>query len=220
MSSERRAPGQLLILSAPSGAGKTTLARRFMSECPDAAFSISATTRAPRGQERNGVDYHFVSEAKFSELVERGDFAEWAAVHGHRYGTLRPTVSEALAAGRITLFDIDVQGGDALKALWPREAVTVFILPPSMRELEARLRGRSTDGDETIRRRLAAARAETERGARSYDYLIVNDTVEGALGRLLAVSRHERAVLAGAPDPALAAEASSWKRGWLDLSSW
>jgi guanylate kinase len=221
MSSElRRAPGQLLILSAPSGAGKTTLARRFLAECPDAAFSISATTRAPRGQERDGVDYHFVSEAKFLELVERGEFAEWAPVHGHRYGTLRATVSEALAAGRITLFDIDVQGGEALKALWPREAVRIFLLPPSMQELESRLRGRSTDGDETIRRRLAAARAEIQRGGPSYDYLIVNDTIEGALGRLLAVSRHERALLAGSADPALAAEASRWKRGWLDLSRW
>src|SRR5512140_3601676 len=107
-------PGLLLVLSAPSGAGKTTLAHRFRAEHPDAVFSISATTRPPRGAERDGVDYHFVAPARFAELVAAGAFAEWAEVHGHRYGTLRATVEEALGAGRIALFDIDVQGGEQL----------------------------------------------------------------------------------------------------------
>src|SRR5574338_470197 len=107
------APGLLLVLSAPSGAGKTTLAHRFRATHADAAFSISATTRAPRGAERDGVDYHFVSPRRFAELVESGAFAEWAEVHGQRYGTLRATVAEALAGGRIAVFDIDVQGGTA-----------------------------------------------------------------------------------------------------------
>ena len=113
MSSERGPglPGLLLVLSAPSGAGKTTLARAFQARHPEAVFSISATTRAPRGAERDGVDYHFVSPERFAELVGQGAFAEWADVHGRRYGTLRSTVEDALAARRIAIFDIDVQGG-------------------------------------------------------------------------------------------------------------
>src|SRR5512146_375799 len=134
MSSER-APGLLLVLSAPSGAGKTTLAHRFRAAHPDAVFSVSATTRAPRGAERDGVDYHFVSPERFGELVARGAFAEWAEVHGQRYGTLRETVEEALARGRIALFDIDVQGGSQIQAAWPREAASVLVLPPTVAEL-------------------------------------------------------------------------------------
>src|SRR5690242_14580936 len=146
MSSER-APGLLLVLSAPSGAGKTTLAHRFRAAHPDAVFSISATTRPPRGAERDGIDYHFVSPERFAKLVKDGAFAEWAEVHGQRYGTLRATVDEALAAGRIAIFDIDVQGGSQIKAAWPKDAATVFVLPPGAVELERRLRGRSTDSD-------------------------------------------------------------------------
>ncbi|HEX8909102.1 MAG TPA: guanylate kinase [Anaeromyxobacteraceae bacterium] len=109
-------PGLLLVLSAPSGAGKTTLARLFLAGHPEACFSVSATTRAPRGAERDGVDYHFVSRERFAELVTEGAFAEWAEVHGQCYGTLRRTVEESLAAGRIAVFDIDVQGGAQVKA--------------------------------------------------------------------------------------------------------
>src|SRR5512133_2168195 len=122
------APGLLLVLSAPSGTGKTTLAHRFRAAHPDALFSVSATTRAPRGAERDGVDYHFVAPERFARLVEEGAFAEWAEVHGQRYGTLRATVEQALRAGRIALFDIDVQGGAQIKAAWPDAAATVFIL--------------------------------------------------------------------------------------------
>ncbi len=190
-------PGMLLVLSAPSGAGKTTLARRFVATCGDACFSISATTRAPRGAERDGVDYHFVAPERFRELVAEGAFAEWAEVHGQRYGTLRSTVDEALAAGRVAVFDIDVQGGAQVKARWPREAVAVFVLPPTLTELERRLRARSTDAEEVIRRRLAAARSEIERGVAQADYVIVNDDLEAALAQLHAVVAHERARLAG-----------------------
>jgi guanylate kinase len=213
-------PGQLLVLSAPSGAGKTTLARRFVAETPDAGFSVSATTRPPRGQERNGVDYHFVSLWHFEELVAAGAFAEWAEVHGHRYGTLRSTVEEALAGGRVAVFDIDVQGGLAIKSLWPRQATTIFILPPTPAELERRLRGRSTESDEAIRARLAAARAEVARGATQYDYLVVNDMVEQALARIRAVAAHERARLSGSEDPAAAALAENTRRGRVDVSAW
>ncbi len=220
MSSERAAPGQLLVLSAPSGAGKTTLARRFAETHPDAVFSISVTTRAPRGAERDGVDYHFVTPERFGELVREGALAEWAEVHGQRYGTLRATVQEALERGRIALFDIDVPGGSQLRSAWPREAATVFILPPDAAELERRLRGRSTDSDEVIRRRLAAARAEIARGLATYDYVVVNDLVDDALARIAAISAHERARLAGGRDVAAEAVAARCRRGAVDVRAW
>jgi guanylate kinase len=221
MSSEPAAlPGQLLVLSAPSGAGKTTLARRFQAAHADAVFSVSATTRAPRGAERDGVDYHFVTPARFAELVAAGALAEWAEVHGRRYGTLRATVEASLAAGQVALFDIDVQGGAQLKAAFPRQATTIFILPPDLAELERRLRGRSTDGEEVIARRLAAARLEVARGLGSYDYVVVNDELERALARLEAIAAHERAALAGRVDPAAAAAAERCRRGRVEVGAW
>lgn len=214
------APGLLLVLSAPSGAGKTTLARRFLAGHRDATFSISVTTRAPRGAERDGVDYRFVSKERFAQLVSEGAFAEWAEVHGNSYGTLRATVEDALARGLVALFDIDVQGGARLKAGWPRETATVFLVPPSVAELERRLRGRSTDSEETIRRRLAAARAEAARGLASYDYVIVNDTIPGALSRLDAIAAQERAARGGRRDERAEAIAARCRRGAVDASAW
>jgi len=222
MSSEAagRLPGQLLVLSAPSGAGKTTLAHRFRAAHGDADFSVSATTRAPRGAERDGVDYHFVSPERFAELVTRGELAEWAEVHGRRYGTLRSTVDASLAAGRIAIFDIDVQGGAQLKAAYPSQATTIFILPPDAGELERRLRGRSTDGDEVIRQRLAAAREEVARGLSSYEYVVVNDELEAALASIEAIVAHERARLAGRRDAAAEAVASRCRRGQAEGGAW
>ncbi len=219
MSSDPARPGLLLVLSAPSGAGKTTLAHRFRDAHPDALFSVSATTRAPRGAERDGVDYHFVAAERFARLVEEGAFAEWAEVHGQRYGTLRATVEQALRAGRIALFDIDVQGGAQIKAAWPDAAATVFILPPTVAELERRLRGRSTDSDEVIRRRLDAARVEVARGLATYDYVVLNDELEDALASLDAIAAHERARRAGRVDPA-AVVAARCRRGAVDLDGW
>jgi len=213
-------PGLLLILSAPSGAGKTTLARRVLAREPDARFSVSVTTRPPRGQERDGADYHFVSRQRFDELVAAGAFAEWAEVHGNRYGTLKATVEEALAAGRVALFDIDVQGGAQLQALWPERAVTVFVLPPSMAELERRLRGRQTESDETIARRLRAARQEIARGGARYDFLVVNDVLERAADEVAAVVAAARARLAGGGDPRAEAAIARLRRGRLDLGPW
>ena len=218
MSSEAR--GQLLVLSAPSGAGKTTLARLFVERTPGASFSVSATTRAPRGAERDGVDYHFLSPERFQALVEAGAFAEWAEVHGRRYGTLRESVERALAAGGVAVFDVDVQGGAQLLARFPRDAVTVLIVPPTPAELERRLRARSTDSDDSIRRRLEAARAEVQAGAARYAYVVVNDRLEDALARIQAISRAERARRGAPPDPAAAAVAAGCARERAGLEAW
>jgi guanylate kinase len=222
MSSEgpARPPGLLLVLSAPSGAGKTTLAHRFLERHADAVFSVSATTRAPRGAERDGVDYHFVTPERFAAWVAEGAFAEWADVHGRRYGTLRSTVEAALARGQVALFDIDVQGGEQLKAAFPRQATTVLILPPDAAELERRLRGRSTEGEEAIQRRLAAAHAEVRRGLASYEYVVVNDDLGAALAHLELIAAHERARLGGSEDLALAGQAARFRRGTAQLGAW
>ncbi|MBM7117527.1 guanylate kinase [Archangium primigenium] len=179
-------PGLLLVLSAPSGTGKTTLARRLLAELPDAIFSISVTTRQPRGREQNGVDYHYVDVAAFQERIERGEFVEWAEVHGHFYGSSQAVVDEARTKKGIAIFDIDVQGGLAIKRKHP-DTVRVFVLPPSLEELERRLRERGTDAEDTIRRRMLAARSEIERGAASYDYIIVNDDFDRAYRDLRSV---------------------------------
>ncbi len=213
-------PGLLLVLSAPSGAGKTTLAHRFRETHPDAVFSVSATTRSPRGAERDGVDYHFVSDAHFQSLVAAGAFAEWAEVHGKRYGTLRPTVDEALRQRRVAIFDIDVQGGEQIKAAWPRDACTVFVLPPDAAELERRLRGRHTDSEEVIARRLSAARAEIARGLASYEYVVINDVLEAACARVAAIVRHARARLGGRVDREAAEIAERCRRGVASTGPW
>jgi guanylate kinase len=184
-------PGILLVLSAPSGTGKTTLARRLITELPDAAFSISVTTRRPRGREQDGVDYHFVDVASFQERINRGEFVEWAEVHGHFYGSSQAVVDEARARRGLAIFDIDVQGGHAIKRKHP-DTVLAFVLPPSMEELERRLRERGTDAEETIRRRMLAARSEIERGIATYDYILVNDDIERAYQELHSVVIAER----------------------------
>lgn len=186
------APGLLLVLSAPSGAGKTTLARRLEAEFPKAQFSISFTTREPRGQEKNGVDYHFVDHKTFLQMVDRGDFVEYAPVHDNYYGTARHIVDEVFASRGIAVFDIDVQGGLKIKSKFP-DAVLVFILPPSMEELERRLRGRGTDKEETIAKRLLAARSEIEKGTEAYDYLIINDELDQAYTELKSIVISEQA---------------------------
>ncbi|MCA1825461.1 MAG: guanylate kinase [Myxococcales bacterium] len=181
----------LLILSAPSGTGKTTLARRLVTANPGAIFSVSYTTRAPRGDEKDGVDYHFVSETDFQRAIREGAFVEWAHVHGHHYGTPRTVIEEADKRGALAIFDIDVQGGQMIKKAHP-EAVRALILPPSLAELERRLRARSTDDDATVRRRLHAARIEIRlAGAAGYEYWVVNDDLENAYSDLAAIVRAE-----------------------------
>lgn len=181
----------MLVLSAPSGAGKTTLARRLIAETPGATFSISATTRPPRGTERDGIDYTFLTPEAFQAMIDGGELLEWAEVHGNRYGTPRRFATEALEGGRLVVFDIDVQGGEQIKRAHP-EAATVFVLPPSFEELERRLRGRGTDADAVVRRRLDAARAEIAAGLDSYDYVLSNDDFERSYDDLQALVRHLR----------------------------
>ena len=178
----------LLILSAPSGTGKTTLARRLVAAHPGAVFSVSYTTRKPRGHEKDGVDYHFVSEERFQQMIGEGAFVEWAKVHGHHYGTPRSSIDDAKG---LVVFDIDVQGGETIKKQHP-DAVRALILPPSLAELERRLRARSTDDDATVRRRLHAAQIEM-RLARlaGYEYWVVNDDLDRAYGDLEAIVRAE-----------------------------
>ena len=183
--------GLLLVLSAPSGTGKTTLARRFVGTHPEAAFSVSMTTREPRGAERNGVDYHFVDSLTFQGMIERDELVEWAEVHGNFYGSPQSAVDRAFSTGGIAVFDIDVQGGQSIQRRFP-EAVLVFVLPPSMAELERRLRERGTESEDSIRRRMLAARSELEHGARAYDYLVVNDSVDRAYEELEAIVTAER----------------------------
>ena len=178
----------LLILSAPSGTGKTTLARRVVAAHPGALFSVSYTTRKPRGKERDGIDYRFVSEERFQELIGQGAFVEWAHVHGHHYGTPRASIEQGAS---MVVFDIDVQGGESIKRRYP-EAVRALILPPSLAELERRLRARSTDDDATIQRRLHAARIEIKLAfSAGYEYWVVNDDIENAFLDLSSIVRAE-----------------------------
>ena len=177
--------GIALVLSAPSGAGKTTLVKRLLAEFPHIGYSVSCTTRPPRQGEVDGKDYIFLSRPEFEQRRAQGYFAEWAEVHGNLYGTPLEPVKERLRQGQDVLFDIDVQGAAQLK-LSLSEATFAFILPPSMQELENRLRGRGLDDEATIERRLANARTEMLE-ARWYDALLVNDSLDEAYDTLRAV---------------------------------
>lgn len=184
-------PGLLVVLSAPSGAGKTTLAHMLHKEFPEAEISVSFTTRPARGQEVNGKDYHFVDPLTFKSMIDRNEFVEWAEVHGNFYGSAKGIIEHSWRPQGLAVFDIDVQGGTVIKRKYP-DAVTIFILPPSMDELERRLRSRGTDTDDVIARRMLAARAECEKGAQSYDYLVINDRLDDAFLQLRSVVIAER----------------------------
>ncbi len=185
--------GNLYIVSAPSGSGKTTLLQHLIARFDNLVFSVSHTTRKPRGGEENGVEYFFVNREEFQEMADGGQFLEWAEYHGNLYGTSRQFVEENVLAGLNVILDIDVQGAVQVKEK-NGDAVTVFLLPPSYSELERRLRERRLEDDETIRKRLAIAKWEILR-YRDYDYVIVNDIIEDAVPLLAAI------VLAGSARP-------------------
>ncbi len=176
----------LLVVSSPSGAGKTTLTRRLMKDFQKLTFSISYTTRPAREGETDGKDYHFVDASTFDKMVAEDRFAEHATVHGNSYGTADAQIREAFAADRDVLFDIDYQGGRQLKAKYPAEAVMIFVLPPTMETLAGRLRNRATDSETIIRRRLAKAVDELGH-YHAYEHLVVNDDLEVAYDQLRAI---------------------------------
>jgi guanylate kinase len=184
--------GLLLILSSPSGAGKSTLARRLMAWDPTIRFSVSATTRAPRVGETDGREYYFRSRTDFEQMVRTGDMLEHAEVFGNFYGSPRAPIEAAMQEGRDTLFDIDWQGGQQIRnSALGRDVVSIFILPPSIAELESRLRGRAQDSDSVIADRMAKSRDEISHWA-EYDYVIVNSDIDIAFAQLQTILQAER----------------------------
>jgi guanylate kinase len=174
-----------LVLSAPSGGGKTSIARKLIEMRADVGYSISCTTRPPRSGEVDGRDYHFWSEEQFLAARERGDFAETAVVHGRLYGTLRSEMQRVLESGRHVVMDVDVQGAERLASVFP-DAVLVFVLPPSLEALLERLGGRGSEGGEELKVRLASARHELLQ-VHKYDYVVVNDDLAAAVGAVGAI---------------------------------
>lgn len=173
--------GKLVIFSAPSGSGKTTIVRELLKRFPRFEFSISATSRAPRGVEQHGVDYYFLSNDEFRARVERNEFVEWEEVYqGTCYGTLRSEMERIWSNGNIIIFDVDVLGGINLKRIFGDDACSIFIMPPSVEELERRLRGRGTDSEEVILKRIGKAEFELSK-APEFDYTVVNDDLQQAI---------------------------------------
>jgi guanylate kinase len=183
--------GLLVILSSPSGAGKSTLARRLIDWDPEIRFSVSATTRAPRPGEVDGREYHFCSRAAFEALVTEGQMLEHAEVFGNFYGSPRAPVEAAMHDGRDTLFDIDWQGGQQIKQAMRDDVVSIFILPPSIAELDRRLRQRGQDSDQVIAGRMAKSQSEISHWA-EYDYVLVNQDVDATFATLLTIVQAER----------------------------
>jgi guanylate kinase len=196
--------GILYIISAPSGSGKTTLVNELRQYVPNLEFSISYTTRPPRGSEQDGREYHFITHAQFEAMIERDEFLEYALVFGNYYGTTKFVLEQAHARGNDVLLDIDVQGERQVKQKMPA-AVSIFVLPPSRAELESRLRKRSLSenvhAEEVIQRRLATARREIENYP-NYDYILINDRLEQSVDRLQAIVLGERVRMSGQPPSA------------------
>ncbi|WP_126423874.1 guanylate kinase [Asticcacaulis excentricus] len=190
--SQRLRRGLMLIVSSPSGAGKTSLCRRLMADHADLDLSISVTTRSPRPGEKDGREYHFISDAAMDDLVKNDALLEWAAVHDHRYGSPREPVEKALSQGQNVLFDIDWQGAQRISAKAPSDVVRVFILPPSMEELKRRLYARAQDADDVIQRRLSRAKGEIAHWA-EYDYVILNDDFDRSYAELVHIYHSETA---------------------------
>jgi guanylate kinase len=189
--SGRRRRGLLIVLSSPSGAGKSTISRMLLDSNPAITMSVSATTRPKRPGERDDIDYHFVDDREFDAMIAAGDFVEWAPVFGYRYGTPKVPVKDALRDGRDILFDIDWQGTQQLHAAMGEDLVRIFLLPPSMDELERRLHDRGTDSDEVIAERMARAAGEISHWA-EYDYVLVNYDTDKCVADVRAIVAAER----------------------------
>ena len=187
----RRRRGLLVVLSSPSGAGKSTISRMLLEADPNITMSVSATTRPMRPGEVEDVDYHFVDETEFNRLIEADEFAEWAYVFDHLYGSPKEPIKEALKDGKDTLFDIDWQGTQQLEYAFRTDLVLIFILPPSMKELDRRLHERGTDSDEIIAGRMRRAASEIGHWA-EYDYVLINDDMEKCLEDVRAIIAAER----------------------------
>ena len=183
--------GRLFIISAPSGAGKTTLCNAILKKFPNICYSISHTTREPRNGEREGVDYFFISEAEFKENIKKGIWAEWAKVHDHFYGTSARFIDRYLAAGKDILLDIDFNGTRQILARYP-DSITIFIMPPTFETLKQRLVNRGTDNDKIIARRLENAKTEIAQKDR-YKHIIVNDSLPEAIEKLSAIISEQQA---------------------------
>ena len=183
--------GKLFVITAPSGAGKTSLIDAIMRDDPSLKVSVSYTTRPPRRGEQNGVDYHFVDDGMFLAMKERGEFLESAEVHGYRYGTSKEVITDALARGEDLILEIDWQGARQVRSIYPH-CIGIFILPPSVQELEHRMRARGQDAEAVILRRLDAAREELTH-AGEFKYAIINKEFETAKGELAEIIRKERA---------------------------
>lgn len=204
--------GVILVLSAPTGGGKTTIAHRYIERTPGAAFSVSHTTREPRPGERDGVDYHFVARESFEAMRERGEFAEWAPVHGHLYGTHQGQIEGAIRKGRDIVLDIDVQGGLQIKAAFPG-ALLVFILPPSLQVMLERVSRRGGERGFDLARRLRTALQELEK-SEDYDYIILNEDLETAVSQVILVAgaARLRSPEAAPRARALRGDVESWLR--------
>ena len=187
----RQRRGLLIVLSSPSGAGKTTISRMLLNADAEVTMSISATTRPKRPGEVEGSDYHFVDDAEFDRLIDIGEFVEWAPVFGYRYGTPKAPVKDALRDGRDILFDIDWQGTQQLKAAMGEDLVSIFILPPSMAELERRLRERGTDSEDVIADRMARAAGEISHWP-EYEYVLINRETDECLAEVRSIVAAER----------------------------
>lgn len=182
--------GKLLIFSAPSGSGKTTIVRRLLEQFSNLEFSISATSRAPRGAEKNGVDYYFLSSEEFAEAVAANKFVEWEEVYkGTCYGTLRSEMERIWTKGNVILFDVDVMGGIRLKEIFGEDAMSIFVMPPSIEELRRRLEGRGTDAPEVIEKRIAKASFELTK-APEFDHQVINDDLEVAVSQVAEIVKN------------------------------